>query len=370
MSYKNSAPRSRSQSSSQVTFLEGDDTITAPISSHSQSNKIGVVLVNLGTPDGADFWSVRRYLKEFLSDGRVIDVNPLLWKLILHLFILPFRTSKTVEIYKNVWRQDTNDSPLRYYTQQQAEKLAQKFSGKGIEVAYAMRYGNPSLKDVLKHLQEKGCGRLIVLPLYPQYSNTTTASVQDEVSRCLREMCWEPTLRIAPPYEGHHSYITALKKSMETHLETLGWVPEKILVSFHGIPLDYVDKGDPYRDFCERTFQLLRDAMPPGMPPLELTYQSRFGPREWLQPYTHQTLERRGREGIQKLALIAPGFAVDCIETLEELQIKGKKIFEDNGGTHFTQIPCLNDSDDAIDLLETLTKESMAGWDYSRSKSI
>tara|TARA_R110002095_G_scaffold163758_6_gene141923 strand:+ start:118 stop:1155 length:1038 start_codon:yes stop_codon:yes gene_type:complete len=325
--------------------------------------KTGLVIVNLGTPEGTDFWSVRRYLKEFLSDQRVIEVNPILWKLILNLFILTFRPSKTAKAYKAVWRQDTNESPLRYYTRKQGEKLASALSNhKGVEVSWAMRYGSPSLKEVLHDLEQKGCKRLVVLPLYPQYSATTTATVNDEVFRCLMKMRWQPTLRIAPPYESHPKYIQALRNSIMTHLETLDWMPEKIFVSFHGVPVEYIEKGDPYKAFCERTFHALQEAMPEKAPPLLLTFQSRFGPREWLQPYTDKTLEALAQDGLKKVAVIAPGFASDCIETLEEIQIEACEIFEKAGGTHFTQIPCLNDNEDAISLLAELSKNSLGGW--------
>lgn len=328
-----------------------------------ENEKTGVVIVNLGTPDGTDFWSVRRYLKEFLSDQRVIEVNPLLWQLILNLFILTFRPGKTAKAYKAVWRKDTNESPLRYYTRQQGEKLANAFeSHDNIEVTWAMRYGQPNIKKALNDLEKKGCTRLIVLPLYPQYSATTTATVNDEVFRCLMKMRWQPTLRIVPPYERHPMYIQALKKSISTHLDTLDWVPEKILVSFHGVPVEYIEKGDPYKAFCERTFQALQEAMPKDAPPLLLTFQSRFGPREWLQPYTDKTIEALAKDGGRKIAVITPGFASDCIETLEEIQLEGGEIFETAGGTHFTAIPCLNDNEDAIDLLTELSKESLGGW--------
>lgn len=333
-----------------------------------QPEKIGVMLVNLGTPDSSNIKDVRRYLREFLSDKRVIEANPLLWKLILNCVILPFRASKTAAVYKSVWRQETDESPLRYYTRQQAEKVAERFAEQNIESAieidWAMRYGNPSIKSVIENLQEKGCTRIVVLPLYPQYSATTTAAVSDEVFRCLANKRWQPTVRIAPPYEVHPLYISALKKSLETHLATLSWSPEKILMSFHGIPLEYVEKGDPYRDFCERTFRHLDAAISKDMPELELTFQSRFGPREWLQPYTAKTLESLAQSGVKKVALIAPGFAADCIETLEELQIEGHKLFEKNGGTHFTQIPCLNDSHESIDLLVQLITNATSGFNF------
>ncbi|NCP62819.1 MAG: ferrochelatase [Alphaproteobacteria bacterium] len=347
-------------------------SVSFPEQSHlfaQEKEKTGIIIVNLGTPDGTDFLSVRRYLKEFLSDQRVIEVNPILWKLILNLFILTFRPGKTAKAYKAVWRKDTNESPLRYYTRKQGEKLKSAFADyHNIEVAWAMRYGQPNIEKAFKDLEKKGCTRLVILSLYPQYSATTTATVNDEVFRCLMKMRRQPTLRIAPPYECHPKYIQALKNSIITHLKTLDWKPEKILVSFHGVPVDYIEKGDPYKVFCERTFHTLQDAMPENAPPLFLTFQSRFGPREWLQPYTDKTLEAFAQEGLKKIAVIAPGFASDCIETLEELKIEGCKIFENAGGTHFTQIPCLNDNSDAIDLFTALLKESLGDWINPPSK--
>ena len=329
-------------------------------------DKVGVILVNLGTPDDTSFSSVRRYLKEFLSDRRVIGTCPFWWQILLNTIILTFRPSKTANVYKSVWRLESDESPIRYYTRRQAELVAESLTDhEDVIVDWAMRYGNPSLEAVIHNLHDKGCTRLVVLPLYPQYAASTSATVNDQVFRVLMRMRWQPSVRIIHPYETHPSYITALKDSIISHLQTLKWVPEKIMVSFHGIPVDYVQRGDPYKFFCEQTFEALKKAMPKGSPELMLTFQSRFGPQEWLQPYTDETLEKLAKEGTKNLAIMAPGFASDCIETLEELNIEGREIFLEHGGENFTSIPCLNESPAAISLYETLIREYLSGWSQS-----
>lgn len=334
-----------------------------------KTGKTGVVLVNLGTPEATNFLSIRRYLKEFLSDPRVVEVPRILWKIILNVFILTFRPSKTARLYKAIWRQETDESPLRYYARRQAEKLADLYQRQPpkaehpkIIVDWAMRYGKPSIEKVLHRLQGEGCRHIVIVPLYPQYSATTTASVTDEVYRCLSTYRWQPCIRITNTYHDHPQYIKALRSSIISHLETLDWTPERILVSYHGIPKDYAEKGDPYGCFCHKTTRLLREAMPKGTPPLEISFQSRFGPREWLRPYTDETLMKWAKEGLQKVAVITPGFASDCIETLEEIDLQGREIFLENGGTHFTFIPCLNDRDESIQLIQSLINETAGAW--------
>ncbi len=336
---------------------------------HADHDKVGVILANLGTPDDTSTPAVRRYLKEFLSDRRVIGACTFLWQLLLNTIILTFRPAKTAKVYKSVWKEDTNESPIRYYTRQQAELVAKQLTGhNNIIVDWAMRYGNPSIESVVQNLHKQGCTKLLILPLYPQYAASTSATVNDQVFRALMRMRWQPTVRVVHPYEVHPKYIEALKSSILNHLKTLDWTPEKIMVSFHGIPLEYVERGDPYKYFCEQTFAALQAAMPKTTPELLLTFQSRFGPKEWLQPYTDETIQDLGKKGVKKLAIIAPGFASDCIETLEELSIEGKNEFLEHGGTHFSQIPCLNDSPDAIELYTTLIKENVSGWETTKSK--
>ena len=317
--------------------------------------KTGVLLVNLGTPDSTSWWDIRKYLKEFLSDRRVIEVNPIIWQIILNLFILTFRPSKTAHAYKKIWRQDTNESPLLYFTGCQAQKLKDKIGNENILVDFAMRYGNPSIKSKLNLLKNQGCENIIILPLYPQYAAATTATVCDEVYRCLMSMRWQPSLQIIPHYESEPYYISALKKSIEKKIDSISWKPDLIVSSYHGIPKKYFDKGDPYHCYCHKTTRLLKEQF--VSIDIQLTFQSRFGPQEWLTPYTDKTLEKLPGEGIKNLLVICPGFASDCVETLEEIDIQGRESFLQNGGENFDLIPCLNDSVDHINLFEKLVKK-------------
>ncbi|MDA7741939.1 ferrochelatase [Pelagibacteraceae bacterium] len=317
--------------------------------------KTGVLLINLGTPDSTNWWDIRRYLKEFLSDTRVIEVNPVIWQIILNLFILNFRPSKTAQAYKKIWLKETNESPLRYYTRNQAEKLQQELVGENIIVNFAMRYGNPSIKSKLTELKKNGCENIIILPLYPQYAAATTATVCDEVYRTLMKMRWQPSLQIVPHYESEPSYVSALVKSIEKKIETISWKPDLIIASYHGIPKKYFDKGDPYHCYCHKTTRLIKEKF--SKIEIQTTFQSRFGPQEWLTPYTDKTLESLSTKGIKNLLVICPGFASDCVETLEEINILGRETFLKNGGEKFDFIPCLNDSSEHIKLFENLVKK-------------
>jgi len=317
--------------------------------------KTGVLLINLGTPDSTNWWDIRRYLKEFLSDKRVIEVNPVLWQIILNLFILNFRPSKTARAYKKIWLKETNESPLRYYTRNQAEKLQQELVGENIIVNFAMRYGNPSIKSKLNELKNNGCENIIILPLYPQYAAATTATVCDEVYRTLMKMRWQPSLQIVPHYESEPLYVNALVKSIEKKIETISWKPDLIIASYHGIPKKYFDKGDPYHCYCHKTTRLIKEKF--SKIEIQTTFQSRFGPQEWLTPYTDKTLESLSAKGIKNLLVICPGFASDCVETLEEINILGRETFLKNGGEKFDFIPCLNDSSEHIKLFENLVKK-------------
>ena len=314
--------------------------------------KTGVMLVNLGTPDSTSWLDIRKYLKEFLSDRRVIEVNPIIWQLILNIFILTFRPSKTAKAYKEIWMKEENMSPLRYYTEKQAAKLEETISNKNIIIDYAMRYGNPSIKSIMKKLQEKGCENLIVLPLYPQYAAATTATVCDEVYRTLMKIRWQPSLQIVPHYESEPLYVDALVKSINKKISELNWVPDLIIASYHGIPKKYFEKGDPYHCYCHKTTRLINEKF--TKIPIETTFQSRFGPQEWLQPYTDKTLEKLPTLGKKNILVICPGFSSDCVETLEEISIQGKESFLNSGGKNFDVVPCLNDSDDHIRLLKSL----------------
>ena len=314
--------------------------------------KTGVLIINLGTPDSTNWWDIRKYLKEFLSDRRVIEVNPFIWQIILNLFILTFRPSKTAKAYKEIWMKDINKSPLRYYTEQQTKKLREKFTSENITLEFAMRYGNPSIKSRIHELKEQGCESLIVLPLYPQYAAATTATVCDEVYRSLMNMRWQPSLQIISHYESQPKYINALKNSIKKKVSEIDWVPDLILASYHGIPQKYFDKGDPYHCYCQKTSRLLTEIYKDV--PIQTTFQSRFGPEAWLQPYTDKTIEKLPSEGVKNLLVICPGFASDCVETLEEILIQGKESFIESGGKNFDVVECLNDNDDHIELLEDL----------------
>ena len=317
--------------------------------------KTGVLLINLGTPDSTSWWDIRKYLKEFLSDRRVIELNPIIWQVILNLFILTFRPSKTAHAYKKIWFKKTNESPLLFYTRSQAEKLRNKIENETIIVDFAMRYGNPSIKSKLNLLKDKGCENIIVLPLYPQYAAATTATVCDEVYRSLMKMRWQPSLQIIPHYESEPIYINALVKTIKDKIETLTWKPDLIIASYHGIPKSYFDNGDPYQCYCQKTSRLMKEKF--SEIEIKTTFQSRFGPQDWLQPYTDKTLESLPGQGFKNVLVICPGFASDCVETLEEINIQGKESFLKNGGINLDLVPCLNDNPDHINLFETLVKK-------------
>ena len=319
--------------------------------------KTGILLINLGTPDSTNWWDIRKYLKEFLSDKRVIEVNPFFWQIILNIFILNLRPSKTAKAYKKIWMEDKNMSPLRFYTEMQSTKLSKEISNKSILVNYAMRYGNPSIKSKIYELQKKGCENLVVLPLYPQYAAATTASVCDEVYRTLMKMRWQPNLKIIPHYESEPLYIDALVNSLKKKIREIEWKPDLIIASYHGIPKKYFEKGDPYHCYCQKTSRLISEKF--NFIPIKTTFQSRFGPEEWLQPYTDKTLEKLKNEGKKNILVICPGFSSDCVETLEEISILGKKSFINSGGKNYEVVPCLNDNEDHINLIKHLIKKNI-----------
>src|SRR3954471_322230 len=324
-------------------------TVVVPIGSAKsapavQPERVGVLLVNLGTPDTADARGVRVYLKEFLSDARVIENQGLLWKLILNGIILRVRPRRKARDYLKIWNAERDESPLKTITRARAEKLAEAISDHDhVVVDWAMRYGNPSIRSRIDALTAQGCDRLLVVPLYPQYSAATSATVCDEVFRVLAEMRAQPTLRVTPPYYDDPDYIEALAASIDAHLKTLPFVPEVIVASFHGMPQKYIDQGDPYQAQCIATTDALRKRM--GLDPskLLLTFQSRFGYDQWLQPYTDKTIERLAREGVRRIAVITPGFSADCLETREEIAQENAQIFKHGGGEQFAAISCLND---------------------------
>lgn len=325
--------------------------------------KIGVLLVNLGTPDGPDPASVRRYLKEFLSDRRVIELSPLLWQPILRGVILPTRPRRSAAAYAKIWDHEKNESPLRAITREQAKELSALFASRHQQVIldWAMRYGSPSIAEKLGALSEAGCRRLLVMPLYPQYSAATTASVCDEVFRQLARLRWQPALRTLPPYHDEPDYIAALADSLRRAFAEEG-EPEVLLASFHGMPRETLDKGDPYHCHCQKTGRLLREALGWNQERLRVTFQSRFGPKEWLQPYSDATVRQLAAEGVKRLAMISPGFSADCLETLEELAIGLRESFLEASGERFTYVPCLNAGEAQIALLAKLAERELRGW--------
>jgi ferrochelatase len=326
------------------------------------NGRVGVLLVNLGTPDGTSYWPMRRYLKEFLSDRRVIETNRVLWWFILNCVVLVKRPFASGAKYRSIWNTERDESPLRTITRSQAEKVARILGPKGIAVDWAMRYGNPSIASRIDALIEDGCDRLLVFPLYPQYAAATTATANDKVFDVLKTLRAQPALRTVPPYPEDPVYIAALAQSIKAHLAALDFAPEAILASFHGVPQDYIDKGDPYQEQCVATVEALRAALGPLGAKLKLTFQSRFGRAEWIKPYTDQTVEALARSGVKRIAIVTPGFAADCIETLEEIAEENKEIFSANGGERFSYIPCLNDSAGGIKLLVHLIERELEGW--------
>lgn len=324
--------------------------------------RIGVLLVNLGTPDATDYWSMRRYLKEFLSDRRVIEENRLKWWLVLNLIVLSVRPARKGRDYEKIWNRERNESPLMTITRAQAEKLAPLLDDNRLTVDWAMRYGNPSIASKLDALQRAGCDRILLVPLYPQYAAATTATVCDKAFDALAAMRAQPALRVAPAYYDDPVYIDALACSIERHLATLDFQPEVILASFHGMPEEYVRQGDPYAGQCAETTRLLRARLGLDEQRLRLTFQSRFGPAEWLKPYTDKTVEQLAREGVKRLAVVTPGFAADCLETLEEIAMENAGIFRAAGGEAFAAIPCLNDSEDGLRVIAAVVRRELSGW--------
>lgn len=336
---------------------------TAQTAAAAKLPRAGVLLVNLGTPDTADARGVRAYLREFLSDPRVIEDQGLLWQLILNGIILRTRPRTKARDYLKIWNKERDESPLKTITRAQAEKLARGVAGHDhVEVDWAMRYGNPSIRTGIEALTKRGCERLVVVPLYPQYSAATSATVCDEAFRVLASLRAQPTLRVTPPYYDAPDYIEAIAASIEAHLAELPFKPELIVASFHGMPKEYVDKGDPYFRQCVATTKALRHRLGLDETKLRLTFQSRFGNAEWLQPYTDKTIEQLAKGGVKRIAVVTPGFAADCLETLEEIAKENAQIFKAHGGEEFSAIPCLNDSDGGIDVIRRLVLRELQGW--------
>ncbi len=329
-----------------------------------KNGKIGVLLINLGTPEGTDYKSLRVYLKEFLTDKRVIEWSPWKWYPILFGIVLNTRPQKVGKAYKSIWNNELNESYLRTFTRNQASLIAEKFNDNdNIIIDWAMRYGKPSVADRVDALQRAGCERIVIFPLYPQYAAATSASVNDAVYRKLLTMRWQPAIRTVPPYYDDPVYIDALYNSVTQHLGNISWMPEVIVASFHGIPQSYFDKGDPYYCHCMKTARLLRERLGMSKEQLIVTFQSRFGPEEWIKPYTDKTIQSLAESGVKKIAVITPGFVSDCLETLEEIAVENRDYFMEHGGEEFTFIPCLNDSELGIKVLESVLLKEMCGLD-------
>ena len=334
-------------------------------SDHPKVNKgkIGVLLMNLGTPEATSYWPMRRYLKEFLSDPRVIEVNRVLWWFILNGVILTFRPQKSGHAYEKIWNKALNESPLKTITRGQSEKLREALEDRPeIIVDWAMRYGQPPVAARIEALKAQGCDRILLVPLYPQYSAATTATALDKCFDALKTLRWQPAIRSLPPYFDHPAYIEALAKSLKQHIKALPWKPDLILASFHGLPREYLTKGDPYYCHCMKTARLLRDKMKLSPEQLQVVFQSRFGRAEWLQPYAQGTVEGLPAKGVKNLVMIMPGFSADCVETLEEVAIGLDETFKHAGGANFSAVPCLNDGPLSIDMLEILVRQELQGW--------
>jgi len=346
---------------------EPEDVITAlPVvqTPPAPLPRTGILLINLGTPDAPDAPAVRAYLKEFLSDPRVIERNSLTWRLVLNGFILRFRPRVRARAYRKIWNTERDESPLKTITRDQAERLADllKPIGNHLVVDWAMRYGNPSIPAQISALAKQGCERILLMPLYPQYASATTATACDAAYQALLRMRWQPSIRVLPPYYAEPAYIEALAVGIETHLRTTGIQPDVILASYHGIPVEYVQKGDPYQAQCIETTRLLRQRLGLDEKKLVMTFQSRFGRAEWLTPYTDKTVKKLAKDGVKSVAIVTPGFSADCLETLEEIAIENAHVFKRAGGQTFTTIPCLNDSEAGMAMLMQIALRELKGW--------
>lgn len=335
--------------------------MTHKIKLHGAS-KIGVLMINLGTPDATDYLSMRRYLEEFLSDRRVIETPKWIWWFILNFIILNTRPQKSGKLYEKIWDRKANDSPLRIIAASQAKKLASRLNSDKVLFDFAMRYGKPSIQARLNYLKDEGCERILLMPLYPQYSGSTSASVNDKIFEVLTSMRRQPSIRITPPYYDDPAYINSLAKSIACFVDNLEFVPDQLIVSYHGLPQSYVDAGDPYFDHCKETTRLLTAKLNWPEQKIIMAFQSRFGRSEWLKPYLENTLTQLPSSGIKNIAIIAPAFSVDCLETLEELAIGGQEIFLEAGGKNFAYIPCLNDSQNGLDVIEHIVRRELQGW--------
>ena len=355
---KSDKPMFTAQNATVPTHAEADHPAIPPA-------KIGILVANLGTPDNYDYWSMRRYLNEFLSDKRVIDYSPLIWQPLLQGVILTKRPFSSGAAYKSIWNEEQGESPLMTITKAQTEKLrgvlTQRY-GADVRVEFCMRYGNPSTKSKVEEMIRDGCQKILFFPLYPQYAGATVATANDQFFRALMEAKWQPASRTVPPYFDRPSYIDALAQSIERTYAALETTPDVLVCSYHGVPQRYLMEGDPYHCQCQKTTRLLKERLGWADDRIITTFQSRFGPEEWLQPYTVEEVARLPERGKKNIAVCAPAFSADCIETLEEINEEIHESFEEAGGEHFTYIPCLNDDDAHIAALEEVIVENLGGW--------
>ena len=327
--------------------------------------KVGILIANLGTPDATDYWSMRRYLGEFLSDRRVIDYSPWLWQPLLQLIILTSRPFRSGAAYKTIWNNEANESPLATITKQQTAKITDAMNkryGDQVVVDYCMRYGNPSTPAKVQGMVDAGCHKILFFPLYPHYAGATSATANDQFFRALMQQKWQPTARVVDPYFEHPKYIEALAQSVERAYADLDEKPDVLVCSYHGLPKRYLLEGDPYHCQCAKTTRLLKERLGWGDSEIVTTFQSKFGPEEWLKPYTVEEVARLAEDGKKKIAVIAPAFSADCIETLEEINEEIRESFEEAGGAQFTYIPCLNDDDAHIEALTEVIEANLGGW--------
>jgi len=327
--------------------------------------RVGILLANLGTPDATDYWSMRRYLNEFLSDKRVIEWPSAIWQPILQTIVLTKRPFSSGEAYRGIWNTELDESPLLTITRSQTEKLAARMKaefGDDVMVDFCMRYGNPSTPSVISKMQAAGCERIVFFPLYPQYAAATTATANDQAFRALMQLRWQPAVRTVPAYHDHPAYIEALAQSVERAYAGFEERPSALVTSYHGLPQSYFKKGDPYHCHCQKTSRLMRERLGWDKTEVHTTFQSRFGPEEWLQPYTVEYVAKLAEEGHKRIAVMAPGFSSDCVETLEEINEEIKEAFEEAGGEHFHYIPCLNDDDAHVDMIQQIVLREAQGW--------
>ena len=323
--------------------------------------KVGVLMVNLGTPEATNYISMWKYLREFLSDKRIIELPRIFWYPILFFIILLVRPKKSGKLYDKIWNKKLNKSPLKVFTESISSKVGKAFEKKKVIIRYAMNYGLPRINEKMQEMMQEGCEKILIFPMYPQYSATTTASVVDRVYEFLKRTRWQPTIRIVPPYFDDEFYIDALKKHVDNEVKKIKYKYQKIICSFHGIPKKYFFKGDPYHCQCAKTVRLLNEKYKQKRK-FEMSFQSRFGPQEWLRPYMNEKMHELIKQNNENLVIMAPGFSVDCLETLEEIKMEGKEEFKEKGGKNFSYISCLNDSEIAIEMYKKIIKRELLGW--------